>query len=136
MPKKRKKPKGPNVIFRAKCPLGNTVDLWEKTWVGHTLLRHDDQDISAKLDNIRDTVRDPDHARRSNDANHGATTCIYQKAIAGTQAVLLVPVLFDVPTYESGGLLGHVMTAYVPEPGTLSFNVGEIFWTADRLKEK
>jgi hypothetical protein len=122
-------------MFRVvKCPLGNTVDLWVKTWAGHILLRHDDQDISGKLEHIRDAVRDADHARRSLDADHGETTCIYQKAFEETN--LLVPVLFDNPNYETGGLTGHIMTAYVYEPGFLSFKVGEIFWTADRLKEK
>ncbi len=99
-------------------------------------MRHDDQDISGKLDNIRDAVRDPDHARRSRDANHGDTTCIYQKVDEGTNSVLLVPVIFEDPNYEAGGLTGHIMTAYIHEPGYFSFNIGEIFWTADRLKEK
>ncbi|MGA3053634.1 MAG: hypothetical protein ABSD63_05460 [Candidatus Korobacteraceae bacterium] len=125
-----------DVIFRVTCPLGNKVDLWEKTWLGHITIRHDDQDISSKIDNVRDTVRDPDYARRSRHKTLGATTCIYQKVIGETNEILLVPVLFDSPTYESGGLLGHVMTAYISEPGMMSFNVGEIFWTADRLKEK
>jgi hypothetical protein len=123
-------------MFRVvKCPLGNTVDLWVKTWEGHILLRRDDQDnISRNLEHVRDAVRDADHARRSLHADIGATTCIYQKAFEG--ANLLVPVLFEDPSYEAGGLTGHIMTAYVYEPGFLSFNVGEIFWTADRLKEK
>jgi hypothetical protein len=125
-----------DVIFRVTCPLGNKVDLWEKTWLGHTIIRHDDQDLSSKLDNVRDTVRDPDHARRSREKTHGDPTCIYQKVVEGTNAILLVPVLYESPNYEFGGLLGHIMTAYIAEPGMMSFNIGEIFWTADRLKEK
>lgn len=134
MPSDLQRRKSHNVLFTVHCPLGNTIELWEKTWKGHTIVKHDDQDLVGKLEHVQRTVQDPDHARRSTDANIGKDTCIYERVVTGTNQIMRVPVLFDSPNYEAGGLLGHVMTAFIPEPGSRG-KVGEIFWTADRSKD-
>ena len=133
-------PKSPrsyrNAVFSVVCPFGNTIILTERTWLGHTTPRHSDQDLVGKVEHVQATVQDPDHARRSTDKHHGQDTCVYERVVTGTDSVMRVPVIFDSPAYEQGGQTGRVMTVYILEPGAGGGQVGEIFWTADRLKGK
>ncbi len=118
-----------NLVFQVTCPLGNTVFLTEKTWYGHSIPRHSDQDLVGNVENVKATVVDPDRARRSTDVHHGEDTCIYERAVIGTNSLIRVPVLFDSPEFEKGGLAGRIMTAYILGPGEWnSGQVGQIFW--------
>lgn len=125
-----------NVLFTASCPIGNTIELWQKTWEGHTLLRHAEQDHIGDLEKVRATVEDPDQMRRSTHPKIGADTCLYERIVSGTtNALMRISVLYDSSQYEFGGQQGHITGIYMPEPGSGGY-IGEIFWQAERLKGK
>ncbi len=125
-----------NRVFTVTCPFGNTIFLTEKTWFQHSIPRHSDQDLVGNVEHVKATVVDPDRARRSTDAHHGEDTCIYERAVAGTNSLIRVPVLFDSSEYGKGGLEGRVMSVFILGAGEWdSGQVGEIFWVRP-TKEK
>ena len=61
--------------------------------------------------------------------HHGKDTCVYERAVVGTNSLIRVPVLFDSPEYEKGGLEGRVMSVFILDAGDWdSGQVGNIFW--------
>ena len=111
------------------------MELWEKTWQGHTLLRHAEQDHIGDLEQVRTTVADPDLMRHSTHPIIGTDTCLFERVVAGTDDVMRISVIYDNPNYLAGGNRGHVTGIYMPEPGSGGY-IGEIFWTAERVKGK
>jgi hypothetical protein len=124
-----------NVLFKVTCPIGNTVELWEKTWEGHSKPRHAEQDHIGDLKKVQATIEDPDQMRLSTHPVVGSDSCLYERTVAGTNALMRIAVIYDSPGFQVGGLQGHVTGIYMPEPGSGGY-VGEIFWLAERMKGK
>jgi hypothetical protein len=117
-------------MFIVPDPFSNRVCLYEKTWLIHTLPKHDED--PPDLGDVRESVLNPDQARRSLNPNIGNESCVFEKFIGPDNRLLRTPVIYDLGpgrTYEAGGNSGRVMTSFYPDPLSRNRNVGEIFWS-------
>jgi hypothetical protein len=111
--------------------------MTEKTWQGHSMPRHSDQDLVGNLEEIKATLSDASRARRSTDPDIGNDTCIYERFIEGTNLLMRIPVLFDYSTYDQGQHLGKVTTAFVLDKIDWDRGqVGEIFWVSPKVEKE
>lgn len=122
-----------NVMFFVFDPFGNRVVLYEKTWLTHTSQKHNPQynEELPDLGDVRESVLNPDHLRRSLHPEIGREVCVFEKFIGTDNRLLRTPVIYTLDpesTYEMGTTQGHVTTSFFPDPPYTSRNVGEIFW--------
>lgn len=110
--------------------------MTEKTWLGHSIPKHSDQDLIGDIEQVKETLEHASRARRSTAVPHGADTCVYERIIEGTDLLMRIPVLFDYPNYDQGQLLGKALSVFMLGEGEWdSGQVGEIFWIADEAKK-
>ncbi|MDR3723569.1 MAG: hypothetical protein P4K83_03680 [Terracidiphilus sp.] len=133
--------KNKNVMFRVQDPMGNHVVLYEQTWLNHIVPKHGPQygEELPDLKDIREAIQKPDQMRRSSHPEIGQDTCIFEKIVGDSGHLLRTPVFYsDLPsgeTYDLGRGKGHATTAYFPDPGSQSQNVGEVFWANPNLQK-
>jgi hypothetical protein len=62
---------------------------------------------------------------------------VFERFIAGTKLLMRVPVLFDSPEWEQGGMYGRIMTIMTLPPHEWdSGQVGEIIWLSSEEEKK
>ena len=133
----RKPNPGKNRVFTVTCVLNNVVYMTEKTWFGHSIPRHAEQDLIGDIEQVKATLCNASRVRRSTDPYIGPTTCVYERIIPTTSSLMRIPVLFEYPNYDQGQLLGRAMSVFMVEEGEWdSGRVGEIFWVAEEKQKE